>query len=312
LEVFVTIIARRKFLAGAGASSLSSFSPFKRWAAPHSSECISIAADDDELPHGCIFARTDGKRSPPGDALTAPSIDFWTFRVSEIESSTLAASAGRVIIWDDLFLPRNLARSVKSILEVFTKWYGFDPLLGRCSFHLEGFSEIGPVTQAVLPATTRPIRSSRLALIDVESCGVSRIDWPDILVYLRNSYDVVIGFAHFAGPGPSHPHDLSNGALDNSRTSNIFDHCDLSFWTNDSLLGFEEVPDCEARAPILGALVCDLIHALSATDLAQTLAEAPEAPRLFADRLRPDGHSGNLTLGYDENGALLIDGRIVL
>jgi hypothetical protein len=254
----------------------------------------------------------DGNRSPAEDGLTAHSIDFWTLRVSEIESSTLPDSVSRVIIWDDVFSPRTLARSVKSILEVFPKWYGFDPLLGRCSFHLDGISEIGSVAQAVLPATTGPIPPHRLALIDVESCGVSRIDWPDILVHLRNSYDVVIGFAHFAGPGPSHPHDLSNGALDSSRTSNIFDHCDLSFWTNDSLLGFEEVPDCEARAPILSALVRDLIHALSATDFVQTLAEVPEAPRLFADRLRPDGHSGNLTLGYDDNGALLIDGRIVL
>lgn len=256
----------------------------------------------------------DGKRSHPDDALTAPSIDFWTFRVSEIETSTLAAFVGRVIIWDDLFSPRTLARSVKSVFEVFPEWYGFDPLLGRCSFHLDGFSEIGPVTQAVLPATTGPIRSHRLALIDVESCGVSRIDWPDILPHLRNSYDVVIGFAHFAGRGPGHLYELYDGALDNSRTSDTLACCDLSFWTSDSLLRFDEVPDYEARAPVLTALVHDLIHALSAIDFVRTLAGTPEASKLFTSRLRPEGPLGNfsMSLGYDEKGALRIDGKIVL
>jgi hypothetical protein len=256
----------------------------------------------------------DGKRSHPDDARTAPSIDLWTFRVSEIETSTLPASVGRVIVWDDLFSPRTLTRSVKSILEVFPEWYGFDPLLGRCSFHLDGFSEIGPVIQAVLPAATGLIRSHRLALIDVESCGVSRIDWPDILLHLRNSYDVVIGFAHFVGRGRSHPHELFDGILDNSRTSNILDCCDFAFWTSDALLGFDEVPDYEARGPVLTVLVHDLIHALSANDLVRTLTGTPQALQLSASRSRPEGPHRHFSasLGYDEKGALLIDGRIVL
>jgi hypothetical protein len=209
----------------------------------------AIVANEYELLHGCIFARMDAKRSSSGHALSAPSIDFWTFRVSEIESSTLPASVARVIIWDDVFSPRTLARGVRSILEVIPEWYGLDPLLGRCSFHIDGFSEIGPVAKALLPATTGPIRSHRLALIDVESCGVSRIDWPDVLPHLRNSYDFIIGFAHFVGRGPSHRLELCDGPLDNSRIANTLACCDLSFWTSDSLLGFHEELDYEARAP---------------------------------------------------------------
>lgn len=306
----MTVVTRRKLLAGACACSLSSVVPCRRWVSADASESAPIIANENELPHGCLFARMDGKRSPPDDALTRPAIDFWTFRVSEIETSRLAAPVGRVIIWDDLFAPRSLARSVKSILDAFPEWYGFDPLLETCSFHLDGFSELGRVTQAALPARTR---SSRLALIDVESCGVSRIDWPDILPYLRNSYDVVIGFAHFPGRGPSHPHELSNDAP-NSRTSNALAYCDFSFWTSDFLLGFDEVLDYEARAPVLTILVDDLIQALSATTLVRTLAGTPEAARVFANRVRPDGLHGNFSvnLRYDEKGALLIDGRIVL
>jgi hypothetical protein len=250
----------------------------------------SPIAKEDALRHGCIFARMEGKLSHADDALTAPSIDFWTIRVSEIETSTLAASVGRVIIWDDLFTPRTLARSVNSILEVFPEWYGFDSPLGSWSIHLDGISEIGPVTRAVLPETTGPIRSHRLALIDIESCGLTRIDWPDILPHLRNSYDVVIGFAHFAGRGPSHPHELCDGVLDNSRTLDALARCDLSFWTSDSLLGFDGPLDYEVRAPLR-----DLIHALSATDLVRTMAGMPEVTRFPVRRLRRERPDNNLS-----------------
>jgi len=309
----VTVATRRSFFAGVGACTLFPLIPIGRESSAHSNAGNSIIADEGALPHGCIFARMDGKQSHPDNEHTAPSIDFWTFRVSEIETCTLPASVGRVIVWDDLFSPRTLSRSVKSILEFFPELYGFDPFLGRWSFHLDGFSNIRHVTRAALPATTGPIRSPRLALIDVESCGLSRIDWPDILPQLRNSYDVVIGLAHFAGQGPSHPHELCDGVLDNARTSKTLACCDFSFWTSDYLLGFGEVPDYEARTPVLTALVDDLIHILSATDFVGE-AGAPKAPKFFASRLRPDCPHGNfyMKLGCDEKGTLLIDGRIVL
>jgi hypothetical protein len=62
--------------------------------------------------------------------------------------------------------------------------------------------------------------------------------------------------------------------------------CDFSFWTSDSLLGFDQVLDWETRAPLLAAVVHDLVHALSTTDLTRTLAETTEAQRLFASRFR--------------------------
>lgn len=284
----MTIITRRKLLAGASACSLSSFVACGRWVEADVSESGPSVANEYQLPYGCIFARMDGKRSPADDAFTTRSVDFWTFRVSEIETNTLPESVGRVIIWDDVFSARTLAKRVKSILDVFPEWYGFDPRLARCSFHLDGFNEIGPVARAVLPEAIGPFRSHRLALIDVESCGVSRIDWLDILPCLRNSYDLVVGFTHFAGRGPTDPHDLCAGAWDQARTSNTLACCDFSFWTSDSLLGFDEMLDCETRAPLLAAVVHDLVHALSTTDLTRTLAGTPEAQRLFARRLRPE------------------------
>lgn len=147
-----------------------------------------------------------------------------------------------------------------------------------------------------------------MALIDVESCGLSRVDWPDVLPHLHNSYDAILGFAHFAGRGPSHPHELCDLEFDNSRIANTLACCDLAFWTSDSLLGFDDVPDYEARTPVLTALVHDFLHALSANSPVRNLAGISEA------RLRPERphRKFSASLEYDEEGVLLIDRRIVL
>lgn len=312
--VSMTIFARRKFLAGAGACSLSSFFPFGRWEGADGSADPSIVADEDELTHGCFFARLDPERSPAEEEPAAASVDFWTFRVSEIDSGALPASAGRVIIWDDVFLSRDLSRNLKSILKALPQWYGFDPLFGRCSFHLDGFGEIGQTIQAILPETTRTIPLKHLALIDIDSCGVSRFDWPDILRHLHNCYDVIVGFAHFPGRWPSHHQEPCEGALDNSRTAKALACCDLSFWTTDSLLGFDEVLDYDTRAPFLNALVHDLIHALSAADLIRMLAATPEATQFVVSRLRSERSHGRSSsdLQYDAEGAPLIGRKLVL
>jgi hypothetical protein len=234
--------------------------------------------------------------------------------VSEIESTHLPPDLNRIIIWDDVFSSRNVLKGVKSIMKVFPEYYGFDPLLGtnRCSFH--GFSKIGPVIQRVLPATTGTIGCQRLALIDVESCGVSRIDWHDILPHLRTSYDFIIGFAHFAGRGPSNLQELCDGAFENSRTLNALGCCDLSFCTSDSLLGFDEALDYEARAPVLTALVNDLVHVLTATNLVWTLAGMPKVTQFVVSSSRQERPHGNFSsnLEYDAKCAPLMDGYIAL
>jgi hypothetical protein len=304
LEILLTIITRRNFLAGAGACSLSPVIPIMRWSGSH-----AIIVDDAEIQHGCIFARMDREQSTTADTLITPSIDFWSFRVSEIECAALPRSVGRIIVWDDVFSSRSVLNGVKSILNVFPKHYGFDPFLGTnsCSFHLDSFGEIGPTAEAVLSGTTGPI-------IDIESCGVSRFDWPEILPNLRNCYAVVVGFAHFVGRGPNHLEELCDGAPDNSRTSEALACCDLSFFTSDGLLGFHEVPDYESRSPLLTALVHDLIHALSAIDFVRALPGLPKATQFAVSRSRRERPYGNFSadLEYDAKCAPLMDGTITL
>jgi hypothetical protein len=73
LEVSVTIVSRRKFLGRAAACSLSSFIPFRRWTGADGRKGVSIIADEDELPHGCIFARMDAEAGHP-KIIASPSL----------------------------------------------------------------------------------------------------------------------------------------------------------------------------------------------------------------------------------------------
>jgi hypothetical protein len=220
-----------------------------------------------------------------------PSIDFWTFRVSEIESTMLPTLVSRVVVWDDVFSPRSVVKSAKSILDVIPEYYGFNPLLGANSFafHLEGVTEIGSMATKVLPERVRPFGSRRIALIHIESCGLSRYDWPDILPHLHAHYDLVVGFAHFAGRGPSHLHELYDGALANSRAWAALACCNLSFLTSDALLGFDDVLDCDVRQPYLNTLLRHLVRALSTIDFVQAVIGAVGTPSFGIGPLPPQG-----------------------
>jgi hypothetical protein len=280
-------IDRRSFLAGVAVSSLPSFG----YQSP-AYACVdqSRFTYDHDLPHGCIFARMESQ-SVSNSVPQAPSIDFWTFRVSEIESTTLPTFVSRVVVWDDVFSTRNVVKSAKSILNAIPKYYGFNASVGANSFafHLEGATEIGSIATKVLSEKVCPFGSQRIALIDIESCGVSRYDWLDVLPHLHAHYDLVVGFSHFSGRGPSHLRKLFDGALDNSRTWAALACCNLSFLTSDALLGFDDVVDSDVRCPYLNALLHDLIRALSAKEFVQAVTGASGAPSFGIGPLPPQG-----------------------
>jgi hypothetical protein len=219
---------------------------------------------------GCIFAKRAGLPSVCCDGgLPSPLIDFWTARVSEIEINEMPPNIGRVVVWDDVFSRRRLAQSAHEIFAALARYYGFDFVTGsdNFAFHIEGFSEIGSMIAKVLPASSNVCKSPRIALIDIESCGVSRLDWPDLLPHLRAHYDLIVGFAHFAGRGPSHWSAVFADDTDyHSSTRTTIAHCDLSFLTSDALLGFDHVLDCDVRQPYLNTLLDELIGALSGVD----------------------------------------------
>jgi hypothetical protein len=281
-------IDRRSFVTGVAVSSLHSLG----YQSPaHAYVDGGQFSDDRDFPHGCIFARMERQRSISNDSPQDPSIDFWTFRVSELESTTLPTFVSRVVVWDEVFSGRSVAKSAKSILDVIPEYYGFSPLLGANSFafHLEGVTEISSMATKVLPKRGRPFGSRRIAFVDIESCGVSRYNWHDILPHLHAHYDLVVGFSHFPGRGPNHLCELFDGALDNSRTWAALDCCNLSFLTSDALLGFDDVVDSDVRYPHLNELLHDLIRELSTRDFIKVVTGGSRASSFGIGPLPPQG-----------------------
>ncbi|MHC2664582.1 hypothetical protein ACMA5K_33920 [Bradyrhizobium diazoefficiens] len=246
---------RRKLIAGAGALSVTSAIP----ALSQIDEACNFAwMTGDGLLHASLFAPIPAEASAGHDS--ASKIDVWTFRVSEIDCSSLPASVGRIIVWDEVFSPRGLRGSVQAMIDAVADWYDFESGTADWSLHIHGFGEIScQVQAAALPGHADG--SHRVALIDVTSCGLSRIDWPDILPCLRASYDVVVGFAHVPGRKRLGGEDSCG-----RRMANVLASCDVALWTNDFLLGFDQAVDCYTRAQPLNALVADLVRLLSAKE----------------------------------------------
>lgn len=267
-------ISRRSLIAG---SSICSVLPLIRGRSTVN-EAIQHPPilPDDELLHGCLFATTSGQCVPDDQAV---SVDLWSFRVSEIDSSSLPASVGRTVIWDDVFSPRTLTRSVRATLGAVSEWYGFDPCVGHYSFHLDGLGEIGSHVQAINSQRETP---ASLALIDISSCGLSRIDWPDILPHLRSSYDALVGFAHWSGCGSG----LCETVAGDPRVGKALAYCDQFLWTDDKMLGLDDEACCNARSLPLNSLVQDLVRALSAEPSALGLEKIARDGGLFEGRLR--------------------------
>ncbi|MDA9435237.1 hypothetical protein XH88_26220 [Bradyrhizobium sp. CCBAU 51627] len=275
MEIILKGLSRRSLIGGVGICSVL---PLICGRDAGTSDAIqhSPIILDDELRHGCLFATTSGQCFPDDQAV---SVDLWSFRVSEIDSSSLPASVGRTVIWDDVFSLRSLTRSVGAALSAVTEWYEFDPCVGQFSFHLDGHGHIGLHVRAI---NSQREASASLALIDISSCGLSRIDWPDILPHARESYDGVVGFAHWSSYGPVSCETVAG----NPRIRKALAYCDQFFWTDDKMLGLDEEACCNARSPPLNSVVQDLVRALSAKGFSLGLEKIARDGSLFEGRLR--------------------------
>lgn len=248
---------RRKLITGAGALSVASAIPAIAQV-EKACKSASVTGDGDGLLHAILFVTIPGEALPA--YASASRIDVWTYRVSEIDCGSLPAFAGRIILWDEVLSPRSLRRSVQAMINGVAGWYDLRTRTADWSFHVQGLGEIGVhVKAAVSPEQVDG--SHRVALIDVTSCGLSRIDWPDILPFLRASYDVVVGFAHVPGRKRLRGEDSCG-----QRMANVLARCDVALWTNDVLLGFDQAVDCYTRAQPLNELVADLVRLLSAKE----------------------------------------------
>lgn len=128
---------RRKLIAGVGALSVASAIP----ALSQIDEACDFAwMTEDGLLHASLFAPIPAEASP--DHACASKVDVWTFRVSEIDCSSLPSSVGRIIVWDEVFSPRSLRGSVQAMIDAVADWYDLEPGTADWSLHIHGLGEI--------------------------------------------------------------------------------------------------------------------------------------------------------------------------
>jgi hypothetical protein len=179
----VLLVHRRRLLASLLAAPLSAFTATKLLAAAQI-VTESVQADSDLSP-GAVIAWEGNTKS---DAV----IDLWSGRVSDSDLSAVPPCVRRVIVWDDLFLHKSVHKTVDRIREAIPKYYGFDCRAepSGSSFHLPGVNSFDEAIAAAFEAGPR----ARIALVDLDSCGVTTLDWLRIIPGLRLHYDGIAGF----------------------------------------------------------------------------------------------------------------------
>jgi hypothetical protein len=123
-----------------------------------------------------------------------PVADLWTGRVSDIDTLALPLGFRRIIMWDDLFSCKALQGAVALILDSMPIFYGFDCRAepNGMSFHLVGINTL----EETIDAACLRMASTAVAVVDLDACGVTPIDWKHVLPELRRHYDVIVGLAH--------------------------------------------------------------------------------------------------------------------
>jgi len=177
----------------------------------------AIGQSDDGLAELCVIARQPG-------TLPNTVIDVWTGQIGILDLCQLPEHLGRVVVWDDVRGDRELSRQIAGILFAIEEYFGIKPKLGfNASAHLEHSSglslSIDRLLHALKPGHPGAI-GRRFAVIDLSSCGLTRMHWLDIIPPLRRYYTHVIG-VDFSLPGLCEldtafepPHGLSSLARD--------------------------------------------------------------------------------------------------
>jgi len=225
-------ILRRKILSGIGSSTLLCWLPGHVSVPTANADMRRTAFTEGAYSHGCLFAR---KAAVPDESSSVASIDFWTLWVSDFQLDA-SMPVSRVVVWDDLFSRSNLKKQLETIFNGLSQYFDIEPSLASAfEFHLEGFSEIGPTISNLFEGVYSHSTAPRIALIDINSCGLWRVDWSIIIPQLRKHYDLIVGFAKFAGRGPGDLLAAFDVEFDNTGGQNDWDgwtvaaQCDVTF-----------------------------------------------------------------------------------
>jgi hypothetical protein len=175
--------SRRRFIGQLFAASIGSTGLSRAASA-------TIDQSNDGLAELCVIARQPG-------TLPNAVVDVWTGQIGTLDLSQLPEHFGRVFVWDDVRGDRALSQEIAGILLAIEQYFGIKPSLGsNASSHLghsSGLSlSIDRLLHTLKPGYSHAI-GRRIAVIDLSSCGLTRMRWLDIMPSLRRYYTHVIG-----------------------------------------------------------------------------------------------------------------------
>lgn len=286
-------IPRRRFLASLLTAPLgaSTFSTSFADAAVQRRASVQ----DVYLSAGCVLA---WERQDRCDGL----IDFWTARVSDIDPTTFSSCVQRVVLWDDVFSRRAVQKSVDEIKAVIPTYFGVDCRVSPngSAFYAEGTNTFYQTLAQIFEAKALEQRRARTALIDLDSCGVTALDWPQILPSLRGKYDLIVGVAHATNfctsPGKLRPIGSGGSFIYESTWGNM-QKCDFSVVYSDTLLSGNPEPNLEEMGGSLSDLISSLPFVLNNQRVIRRLSKRNVGERAIPPMF---GISGVVTRLTDE------------
>jgi hypothetical protein len=220
----------------------------------------TIDQSNDGLAEVCVVARQPG-------TLSNAVIDVWTGQIGTLDLSQLPEHLGRVVVWDDVRGDRALSREVANILFAIEEYFGIKPNLGsNATAQLGHFSGLSLSIEKLFH-TFKPSRPDaigrRIAVIDLSSCGLTRLRWLDIMPSLRRYYTHVIG-VDFSLPDLCEldatfepPHGLSGLALDTMQA------CDYWLLASDESISGRVEMSTEERSFEFTRSIRDLCNCLA-------------------------------------------------
>ena len=216
----------------------------------------SARAPDEGLSEVSVFAWQEV-------AAAGASIDFWTAQLGMVETDLLPTSARVIVKWSDACLRRTrhsqLSKSTRAIAEYYGIYVRKDGSNSEAYLHRESR------LSAILAAICSKASIGSVALVDVGSCGLSSLDWADIIPLLKQSYKTVV-CVDYAIPELT---SLGAGFQDLGRPTDRVSRsglmaCDRWEMVSDDLLSPDPIVSYEQRATLYTAYMSELINEFSA------------------------------------------------
>lgn len=137
-----------------------------------------------------MFAWTEGK--PP-----ERTVDLWMARCGSINICRLSDVLGRFVIWDDITSDRTEERCIGAIKSAISRYFEI-PIHVDASNSATHVGEIEGAPEALSNALARfsskqALPAGRTAIVDLSSCGVTQLQWRDLIPRLKKAYGQVVG-----------------------------------------------------------------------------------------------------------------------